>query len=230
MLLARSPLCASLIMPTPHVLLPNPSLRPRHLGGQPVGAAGHRGGRAGPRISRAQPPGTGAAAGQPEEPAAQYPGTALPVPSTRCVWQPAAGSGCSQWEAVQRGADGRVAVGQWRTAGELASAGCLGCNETLCLPANDRAACNCSTRTPHAPVCRPAAGPLPKPPAHPRTQVLQAAEVWQQSERWMESGGAPPVETWCLFGTGAAAGERVTACQRGFNEAWRRGRRRAGAS
>lgn len=81
---------------------------------------------------------------------------------------------------------------------------------------------SCSTCTPHAPVCHSATRQLPKPSVRPPTLVPQAAEVWQQSERWMERGGAPPVETWCLFGTGEAAGGRkgVEACKRGFPEAW----------
>ncbi|PRW50953.1 group XV phospholipase [Chlorella sorokiniana] len=34
------------------------------------------------------------------------------------------------------------------------------------------------------------------------SSAQQAADVWEASEAWMERGGAPPVESWCLFGTG----------------------------
>lgn len=46
--------------------------------------------------------------------------------------------------------------------------------------------------------------------------------MWDDSERWMERGGAPPVETWCLFGTGEpeAGGQAVVACITSPLEAW----------
>lgn len=46
--------------------------------------------------------------------------------------------------------------------------------------------------------------------------------MWDDSERWMERGGAPPVETWCLFGTGEpeAGGQAVAACITSPLEVW----------
>ena len=46
---------------------------------------------------------------------------------------------------------------------------------------------------------------LPRPTGELPGPLLQAADVWERSRELMESGGPPPVPTYCLFGKGKPA-------------------------